>query len=369
MKICFVVRNLYKGGVRRFIENVLIQIDSLNYSNYEIYIIHNEKNFHLKLKNCKHYYIKTRNKFLFDYIYSLQKIIHINPDVIIYPKNIIPLPHLFLQISKMTIIHDLGYFEKNQSFYPFFDTLYMRIFMKLSCKCSSKVFAISNFTKKDIMKKFGINPNKIHVILEGVGSNFKKINLKSIKKSILINSTILDTKTPFILYSGSIDPRKNTLRLIKAFRSIKSKIPHNLVLVGSCNTNSTYYKNIIKIINKDNRIKILGYISEDELIKLYNLADVYVYPSLYEGFGLPILEAQSCECPVITSNITSMPEVAGESALLVNPYNTNELKLALLKVVNDNNIKKNLIDKGRLNVNRFSWEKTANKILDRCKSK
>ncbi|MFW6025682.1 MAG: glycosyltransferase family 4 protein [Candidatus Woesearchaeota archaeon] len=161
---------------------------------------------------------------------------------------------------------------------------------------------------------------------------------------------------PFIFYVGSDVGRKNIKRLAKSFNSIEKQIPHELILAG----------NIRRQYNSQ-RIKKIGYVNNEDLVQLYNQADLYVYPSLYEGFGLPILEAQACGCPVLTSNVTSMPEVAGYGAHIVNPYSEKEIAEGMEKILNDKKYREELIKKGFENVKRFSWEKTARDILKVCK--
>jgi glycosyltransferase involved in cell wall biosynthesis len=120
----------------------------------------------------------------------------------------------------------------------------------------------------------------------------------------------------------------------------------------------------IKENDLDRRVIKIGFVDEDDLPKIYNLADLLLFPSLYEGFGLPILEAQACGCPVLTSNVTSCPEVAGDGAHIVDPYSVDEIRDGILKIIKDNNYKEQLIKKGFENIKRFSWEKSARKILE-----
>lgn len=358
-KIGIVARGITDGGVGRFLKNILLEFDKRKH--FEFYLICNqEKIKNVKYKNIKIIFIPQKNKLKFDYIDSYKKIKELNLDYVLYPKNIIPTNHFKLKCKKYNIIHDLGYFEKSLNAYPFLDTLFMKTFMKKSCKKSDLIFSVSESTKKDIIKRFGIDKNKIKVINEGIENNFKLIkNKKELDKTL----DKLNIKLPFIFYSGEITPRKNIWRILKSFNKIKNKIPHNLYLTGGKIKNSKDILNYIED-NLKNRVKILGYVSEKDLINLYNLADLYLYPSLYEGFGLPILEAQTCGCPVLTSNKTSCPEVAGKGALIINPYSETEIEKGILEILNNKKYKKELIKNGFENIKRFSWKKTADKILE-----
>lgn len=358
-KICFIARGLNDGGVQRMILNLLKEFE--NYQQDSFYVLTDREDFMDKFKKLKIVYIKNKNKIFWDYFQSLPVIKKIKPDCIIYPKNIIPLTHLLLPAKKINVIHDLGYFEKNLNAYKTLDTIYMKTFMKLSCQIANKTIAVSEFTKKDIINRLNINSKKITTILEAVEEEFKQIKDKNMLQKVIKK---YDLKLPFIFYCGSLSPRKNLIRSLKAFNKIKDKIPHNFYLTG--NTKWAEDKTL-EFINKNEnlskRVKILGYLPNQELVVLYNLADFLLFPSLYEGFGLPILEAQACGCPVLTSNATSCPEVADDSAHLVDPYSIDDIKNGILKISKDKNYKKELIKKGFENVKRFSWEKTAQGFL------
>lgn len=360
--IGILARGLTKGGVTRYIRNILSEFEKVNNKNISFFLFTDDKNFIGAFKNIKVIFVKNRNKPYWDYFRIIPSLLKVKPDIIFYPKNIIPFTHGLLRAKKINIIHDLAHFEKNMKAYPFLVILYMKIFMKLSCQIADKIIAISKYTKQDIINRLGINSEKIAAVYEGVEDKFRVIH-----NSEKLNSTLkkYELTKPFLFYSGSISPRKNLLRMLKSFYKIKDQIPHNLVVVGAKTWGSDkVYKYISE--NLKNRVKILGYVSDEELVDLYNMADMYLYPSLYEGFGLPILEAQACGCPVLTSNVTSCPEVAGDSAMIVNPYSTDEIAEAILKIFTDKNLREDLIKRGHENIKRFSWKKTAERILNIC---
>lgn len=357
--ICIIVRGLTLGGVRRFLESMLIEIDNLNFSQYKFHLVHNEIDFQNKFKNIKCYYIGTKNKFIFDYFFSFYFLSRKRFDILIYPKNVIPLNHFLLKGKKFNVIHDLGYFESTIKAYPILDTLFMRIFMGLSCKKSKSVFAVSNYTKQDIIDRLNIDGDKITVIHEGVASNFQVVKNEKRLENTREKYSLEDK---FLFYSGSINPRKNLLRVLKAFKEIKNRIPHSLVITGIKKWKGKEFEEYINS-NLQGRVMKLGYVDEDDLVDLYNLADLCIYPSLYEGFGLPILEAQKCGCPVLTSNATSCLEVAGDGAEIVDPYSINNIADGILKIAHNENYREELIQKGFKNVQRYSFEKTVNLIL------
>lgn len=359
IKIAIIARGLTRGGVTRVINNLLIEFENTKSQNFTFILFTDDKNFQKKFKNIKVVFIPPANKLYWDYFKSWIFLKKEKPNIIIYPKNIIPLTHIFIKSKKINIVHDLAYFEKKLATYPFWDTLYMKLFMKISCIIANITVVPSLATKKDLINRLKINSQKIKVIHWGIEEKFKKINNPLILDNILKKYQI---SKPFLFYAGSISPRKNLLRLLKAFNLIKNKIPHVLVITGNSRLKS---KLIIKYISEHlkYRVKILGYISEEELIALYNTADICLYPSLYEGFGLPILEAQACGCPVITSNISCMPEVAGKGAILVNPYNVKKIADAIEKLIFDKKLKNKIIKNGKKNKEFFTREKCKIQFL------
>jgi glycosyltransferase involved in cell wall biosynthesis len=359
--IGIVVRGLTRGGVRRFVENILLEIEKANSSKYEFHLIHNETAFKHKFKNIKNHYIATKNKFLFDYFFSFNLVRKSKFDVLIYQKNVIPLSHFLCKGKKSNIVHDLGYFESSIEAYPFLDTLFMKTFMKISCKFSNRIFAISQATRKDIVDRFKINPAKITVIHAGIEDTFRIIENKKRLKGTLKK---YDLNKRFLFYAGSISPRKNLMRVLKAFNEIKGEISHDLIITGNQVWGKDNLEDYVKQ-NLEGRVRKLGHVSEKELVDLYNLADVYIFPSLYEGFGLPILEAQKCGCPVLASNVTSCPEVAGDAAIIVDPYSVDDIKEGMLQLIKDEKIRKDLVERGFINVKRYSWEKTTKLILEK----
>jgi glycosyltransferase involved in cell wall biosynthesis len=154
------------------------------------------------------------------------------------------------------------------------------------------------------------------------------------------------------------------INLIRAFTLIKDSIPHCIYFTGGDSWLDTDVYDMITENNLQERIIKLGFISEEDLVMMYNLADCYLYPSLYEGFGLPILEAQACGCPVITSTVSSCPEVAGAGAMYIDPHNVGDMARAMTEVVTDKKLRKKLVDEGLKNCAQFTWDKTATALLE-----
>lgn len=364
-RIAVIARGLTKGGVTRFILSILDQYEMENSSEYKIIIFHDDTFLEYDhYENLEKVYLPGKNhrigKFIWDYFKLPFLLYKYKLDAIIYPKNIILITHFFLKAKKYNVIHDLGYFEKSFAIYKFLDRVYMKLCMKLSCLMATKVFAVFQATKDKIIQFFHIDPDKIIVTQEGIEPHFTKITDAKRVQEVIEKYNI---KLPFLFYCGSISPRKNLLRIMQAFSNLKEKIPHNLYLTGKYEWHSHEIFQIIKENNLENRVIRLGFVEEEDLPVLYSLADAFLYLSLYEGFGLPILEAQACECPLLVSNTTSCPEVAGADAYLIDPYSVEDIKDGISHLLQDEDMRIKTVQAGKENIKRFSWGKTAHIIL------
>ncbi|MBI5206277.1 MAG: glycosyltransferase family 4 protein [Candidatus Firestonebacteria bacterium] len=218
---------------------------------------------------------------------------------------------------------------------------------------SLKILAGSIYSKNKIVEFLKINPSKIHVIYSAVAPEFYRA---------LQKENIKNNKYEYILAVGSLNPRKNLKRLVDAFYKLKLK-DIKLVIAGAPNKLFPK-KNNISINNELENVIFTDYINNETLIDLYRNAIMLVYPSLYEGFGIPPIEAMACECPVISSNLTSLPEVIGNAAYYIDPFNTDDIAKAIHTLITDDNLKKDLINKGKERIKFFNWEKSAKTVLD-----
>lgn len=361
MKIGIYARGLSKktGGVKEAIENISKAIIDIAKDKDEIYIIHNlkEKYFNSPKKNVKEILLKSSSKIICDYILAPKVINNLKLDVVVFPKNVIP---FFVKTKKVLIVHDMIYYLPHLNAYKPLDTFYMKFMIKNSCQRADKIIAISQSTKRDLINILKIKKHQIKVVYWGTDNFFKKLpseKLKTTKKKYSLNKD-------FIFYSGSITPRKNIIRLVKAYNLAREKINLDLVITGTVLRKN---KEEMRLISQSRGIKLVGFVPKEDLRNLYNLAKIYIYPSLYEGFGLPVLEAQACGCPVICSNTSSLPEVGKDSVYYINPYNEKDIANAIIKLSTNPKLRKQLIKKGYQNIKRFSWKKSAQKILNVCR--
>lgn len=299
-------------------------------------------------------------------------------DLLFVPAHTLPLIRR-PSLKTIMVVHDLGaeYLPKTHQLKQRF---YLDFIAKFQLKNATKLIAVSNATKKDLISKANIPENKIEVIYEGIDKDFFRPCNIDLLSNILNKFDIENQK--YFLFVGSIQPRKNLARLIEAFglychsgelatpESSRSRIRktyqhHNklkLVIAGGEGWLSDEIYAQPKQVGIENQVKFLGRISDEDLPGLYQGAIALTFPSLFEGFGLPILEAFACNCPVLTSKISSMPEIAGQAAILVDPYDIKDIA-AGLELISKPEVRKKLMADGQKQLTNFSWHKCAQETL------
>lgn len=231
--------------------------------------------------------------------------------------------------------------------------------LKLIINRADHIIAVSEKTREDCIKYLKIPSDEITVIPNGFSKAFYPIpNIGEVKNYIKTTYNL----DKYILFAGRVEARKNITTLINAFYELKkSGFNHKLVIIGGMGWQHEKVLLEIKKLNLQDEVVFPGYVPEDDLVKFYNAADLFVYPSLYEGFGLPPLEAMACGTPVITSNTSSLPEVVGDAGIMVDPLDTTALSDAMCKVLDDPGLQSKLRDNGIIQSKEFSWQKTAQK--------
>ena len=273
---------------------------------------------------------------------SLEMLLH-PADVLFIPAHTVPLLH---PQKTLVTIHGLEY-EFCKKGYSFWERLYMRWSIKKSCQWASEIISVSENTKKDLMRLYDVPEEKIDVVYEG----YEKVESENLK----VKS---DMEKPYLLFIGRIEERKNIKNIIKAFEILKEKnnLPHTLVLAGKSGHKYADLKSQFSNSKFSSDILELGFVSEQEKWQLLKHADTFVFPTLYEGFGIPILEAQSVGCPVVAANNSSIPEVSGGGAILVDPESPQEIADAIHKLLSEETLKNDIIAKGLQNIRQFSWD-------------
>jgi glycosyltransferase involved in cell wall biosynthesis len=342
--------NPQKTGVEHYAKQLILhlaQIDSQN--TYVLFLRHKPEDWFFKLP--KNFKIKVIPFPIFWTQLRLSWEMLFHPvDVLFIPASALPLIH---PRKSVVTIHDVAW-----KYFPESFTGFMRRFLEWSTKfavdSASKIIAVSESTKKDLIKFYGTDEKKIAVVHHGFEISEKSEEKK--EKRVV--------EDPYILFLSTLQPRKNLEGLIEAFSDLKKENPeiaHKLVVVGRPGWK---FEKILESINKYKDIVVyLGHVSDEERFSVLKQADLLVLPSFYEGFGMQILEAFEMNVPVATSNVSSMPEVAGEAAVYFNPKRKDEIKNAIKTILLDRSLSERLREKGRGRLKSFSWEKCAQETL------
>lgn len=277
------------------------------------------------------------------------------PDVFLSPDNYLCLS---TKVRTIMITHDLAHLHYPGEI-PYLTRKFYDYYVPKYIEKAAQIIAVSAFTKADIIKQFGTAAEKIEVVYNACTAQFQPSTDQE-KQGI---KTEYAGGQDYFFYIGSINPRKNIQNLIQAFDQFKAKTksPMKLLLGGRFAWQSGPIQEAFDQASYKSDIQLLGYIEEETLPKMIAAAKALVYISLFEGFGLPILEALHCETPVITSDTTSMPEVAGEAALLVNPKSVEEIAQAMERIL-DPSLANQLIKKGKQQKQKFNWNISAQKV-------
>jgi glycosyltransferase involved in cell wall biosynthesis len=233
--------------------------------------------------------------------------------------------------------------------------------MKASARKADRIIAVSENTKKDLIKFYGIMPEQVKVIYLGVDKNFSFVK-KENDDGVLRRYNL---KPGYILNVGTLEPRKNIVRLLEAYRLIAADLSRapQLVIAGGKGWLSEDINKRIDSLGLKAKVILTGYVPDDDLPSLYRGAALFVYPSLYEGFGLPPLEAMASGVPVVSSNTSAIPEVVGKAGLLVDPCRTDEIARAVIMALEDVGLRDRMKNEGLKRSGRFSWENTAKKTI------
>lgn len=343
-------------GIGRYTHELVKEILEINHKlvdPHQIVLFFNQPEYHefktiypvkKVLVGAKHYSFAEQTKFLF-------KLRKEKCDIVHFPHFNVPL--LYRRPYTVTI-HDL-----TLSLFPgkkmtkWYHRLAYHLTIRNTIRTAKKVIAISENTKKDIREHFKIKSEKIAVIYNGVNPEFKVVaHPKKYPK-------------PFLLYTGVWRSHKNLPVMIEAFQKVLEKHDLNLIITGKEDPFYPEVKEAVEKFGVKGRVVFTGLVGEEELLNLYNSAEVFVFPSLYEGFGLPPLEAMACGTPVVASDTSSIPEVCGEgNALFFDPKNPEDLAKKICEVYENEDLRQQLIENGRERVKDFSWGKMAKETFD-----
>jgi glycosyltransferase involved in cell wall biosynthesis len=278
------------------------------------------------------------------------------PDLFLSPDGMIS---LLAKTKSLAVIHDLNfiYYRKDM---PFLVESYYNFFFPRFAKKSVRLATVSEYSKMDIVKNYGISADKIDVVYNGSNALYQPIS----EEEKTTTKKELTSGNSFFLFVGAMHPRKNIVNLFRAFDAFKiqSKSLTKLVVVG----NKMYWRSDIEAayeaMEHKDEVVFTGRLTPEKLKNVLGSALALSYVPYFEGFGIPIVEAFYCEVPVITSKLTSMPEIAGDAALLVDPFSVDSIAAALFRIENEPELRAQLIEKGKIRRQEFSWDKTAAKL-------
>jgi len=278
------------------------------------------------------------------------------PDLFLSPDGWLSLS---TSVKSMAVIHDLN-FEKHPEFIPWTVRKYYHHFFPRFARRADRIATVSEFTKNDIAKRYHVSPDKIDVVYNGANENYVPVS-EEIKKATRDKYT---SGSPYFVFVGTIHPRKNLTNLFKAFGEFKKSGNNDvkLFIVGDRKWWTGDIKEAYDNLNCKNEIVFGGRMTTEELHKTIASALAMTYVSYFEGFGIPIVEAFYCDVPVITANVTSMPEVAGDAALLVDPYSVESIRDAMIKLASDEKLRLQLIERGKERKKEFNWQKSSERL-------
>ncbi len=282
------------------------------------------------------------------------------PDVLFIPAHVVPWPGTGRTPAVFTA-HDLGYMHYPDK-HPILDRLYLSWSTRHSASAARRVIAVSKATAHDLTALLGVPAEKIRVVYSGIDESLRPVHdphrLADVQRRLGIPG-------PYILHVGSVQPRKNLARLVEAFAQVADSVEGlSLVLVGRPGWGYRALLRRIRRLGLENRVLLPGYVPDEDLAALYSGALVYAFPSLYEGFGFPALEAMACGTPVVCANTSSLPELVGDAALTFAPTDVGALAAALRRLLTDEALRRTLVERGFERIKRFTWEACARATLD-----
>ncbi len=304
---------------------------------------------------------QARHPFLW-YIWfehSVQKFIEANSiDVFVSTDGYISLK---TDIPQIAVIHDINFFHYPKAL-PFLARKYYNFFFPKFARKSTRIVTVSEFSKKDIANSYGIDPSKIDVALNGANELYKPLNRLEIEE-VRANLTI---GKPYFVFVGAFNPRKNLPRLLQAFDSFKASTQSDikLVIVGDKMYGTSSMLKIYNSLKYKEDVIFTGRLQVEKLCKVVGAAYAMTYISFYEGFGIPLLEAMKCDIPIVASNCTSIPEVAGNAAIYVDPFDVESISNGMIEICNDQSIREKLISNARVQREKFNWDITAHALYE-----
>jgi len=360
MRIAIDARKLHDFGIGTYIRNILMELSRLDRDTEYVVLCRPDdidsgdvlgRNFRMVPETAAPYSVGEQFKIPIALARERVRLVH-EPHYVLPP---------LLQCRSVVTIHDCihlmfpEYLPNRLAYY------YAKGSMWTASKKADRILTVSEASKRDILRFFNVRPEKVVVIYNAIDERF--LAPANAERMDLVRQRY-QLDHPFVLYVGNIKPHKNIERLIAAFGRARGQCHDDLklIIIGD---EISKYPGLRQTVHKhklDKHVRFLGFQPMETLAAFYRLARAFVFPSLYEGFGLPPLEAMACGAPVVTSNVSSLPEVAGGAALLVDPYDEESIASGMIRAVTDEALRADLIDKGKQRARTFSWKQSVKKI-------
>lgn len=360
MRIGIMLRTLdEKYGIGMYTRYILKELLELDYRNQ--YLLMYRKPAYLgtyaHYPHVQEIVVNAPNKLMWDQVAVPLIARREKLDLLFHTKFTVP---LFVHCKTIMVLHGSEWFIYPE-FSKWWDALYVKAVMPIYLRRATAVIAVSKRAKEDIVSYTGVNPNKIKTVYLAPGEHFKVIDDEAFLENIRQKYAL---PKRFILFVGKIYPGKNIGRLLKAFSQIRNRIPHKLVVCGDVYWKYSQDLKLIKKLGLQSDVCLVGWVQPKDLPAIYNLAELFAFPSRYESCPAPPWEAMACGCPVLTSNTGGTPEVVGDAAIFVDPLDVNGLAEAMYDVLTNRELRQNLIKKGLKQFRKFSWTKCASETLD-----
>lgn len=358
MRIAISCRSLEyaSGGVKEYLVSLINGLLSIDKKNTYV-LFHSRVSFFGSFPGATEVSLECSNRLLFDWWKLPAALTRQGIDLAFFPSSNMPRG---IPCKSVTAMMDLGYFYDAYRMYALPDTIYMKWAMRYTARRSERFLAISEHTRADMTRILGIPADKITVTHLAADDLYHQ---PVAEDAVLRFRRRHNLMRPFFLYAGNISPRKNLRALLQAFAAVKDRVDADLVVTGGLSWDDAW-GSWVKSLGIADRVHRLGYVERPDMPVLYKAALAFVFPSLFEGFGLPVLEAQAVGVPVICADNTSLPEVAGNSAYMLDGADIPALSGALAEVAGDAALRARLIALGHANERRFSWRATAEKTLE-----
>lgn len=350
-------------GVGIYLNNLIQELSKTDDTNtYIIYYASWMKNYSfLKIKKENFKFVKAnilRNRImrnLYQLLVFPLVISKFDPDIVHIPDTS---PVLLKRYKTVSTIHDIAEYTYPQK-YSKVQALARKAIVNIQCKRSDKIITVSEFSRKNIIRNFLLDEDRVIKIYNGVNlDTFKSI------ESFNVGSKFNLASEKYFLYVGEIERTKNVSVVVNAIRNLKCKDQFKFVICGKRGNDYENIKHQIENLGVEKKVVFTGYVSEVELRELYSHCFTFIFPSLFEGFGLPVLEAMACGAPVICSNASAIPEVGGDCVLKFDPLSENELLKKIYFLINNSEVRENMISKGKIRTSKFKWQETARMTID-----